>query len=74
MCIRDSHVVDKTTLVELIELPVDMHPWFVGTQAHPEFKSRPDRPSPLYRDFVGAALNREDRVREELQYAPQGAN
>ena len=34
----------------------DLHPWFVGTQAHPEFKSRPNRPSPLYRDFIGAAL------------------
>ena len=50
------HTIDKTRLVEVIELPVDMHPWFVGTQAHPEFKSRPDRPSPLYRDFIGAAL------------------
>ncbi len=50
------HTVGKTTLVEIVELPADMHPWFVGTQAHPEFKSRPNHPSPLYRDFVGAAL------------------
>jgi CTP synthase len=50
------HNVGKTTLVEIIELPTDMHPWFVGTQAHPEFKSRPNNPSPLYRDFIGAAL------------------
>jgi CTP synthase len=50
------HVVGKTTLVEIVELPTDMHPWFVGTQAHPEFKSRPNDPSPLYRDFVGAAI------------------
>jgi CTP synthase len=50
------HTIGKTRLVEVIELPVDMHPWFVGTQAHPEFKSRPNRPSPLYRDFIGAAL------------------
>ncbi|HEY9181224.1 MAG TPA: CTP synthase [Candidatus Baltobacteraceae bacterium] len=64
------HVVGKTTLVEMIELPSDMHPWFVGTQAHPEFKSRPNRPSPLYRDFVGAALSREERNREEQQFAP----
>jgi len=69
------HMVDKTTLVEMIELPADMHPWFLGTQAHPEFKSRPNRPSPLYRDFVGAALAREDRLREEIQYsATTGAN
>ena len=52
------HVVGRTTLVELIELPQSMHPWFVGTQAHPEFKSRPTRSSPLYRDFIGAALER----------------
>jgi CTP synthase len=50
------HTIGKTQLVEMIELPVDMHPWFVGTQAHPEFKSRPNRPSPLYRDFIGAAI------------------
>jgi CTP synthase len=50
------HMVGKTQLVELIELPESMHPWFVGTQAHPEFKSRPNRPAPLYRDFVGAAI------------------
>jgi CTP synthase len=64
------HLVGKTSLVEMIELPGDMHPWFVGTQAHPEFKSRPNRPSPLYRDFVGAALSREERIREEQQFAP----
>jgi CTP synthase len=63
------HVVGKTTLVEMIELPLDLHPWFVGTQAHPEFKSRPNHPSPLYRDFVGAALNREERIREEQEFA-----
>ncbi len=43
-------------LVEFIELPG--HPFWVGTQAHPEFKSRPDRPHPLFREFVGAALAR----------------
>jgi CTP synthase len=41
-------------LVEFIELPG--HPFWVGTQAHPEFKSRPDRPHPLFRELVGAAL------------------
>jgi len=51
------HVVGRTTLVECIELPTSLHPWFVGTQAHPEFKSRPTHPSPLYRDFIGAALH-----------------
>jgi len=41
-------------LVEIIELPD--HPFFVASQFHPEFKSRPLRPQPLFRDFVGAAL------------------
>ncbi|MFA5808823.1 MAG: CTP synthase [Thermoleophilia bacterium] len=40
-------------LVEIVEL--SDHPWFVATQFHPEFKSRPTRPHPLFRDFVGAA-------------------
>ncbi len=43
-------------LVEFIELP--SHPFWVGTQAHPEFKSRPDRPHPLFRELVAAALAR----------------
>ncbi|MGB9859532.1 MAG: CTP synthase [Moorellaceae bacterium] len=41
-------------LVEIIEL--EDHPWFVACQFHPEFKSRPNRPHPLFRDFIGAAL------------------
>jgi len=41
-------------LVEIVEV-VD-HPWYVGTQFHPEFKSRPNRPHPLFRDFVGAVI------------------
>ena len=43
-------------LVEFVELPG--HPFWVGTQAHPEFKSRPDRPAPLFRELIGAALTR----------------
>jgi CTP synthase len=43
-------------LVEFIELPG--HPFWVGTQAHPEFKSRPDRPHPLFRELVAASLGR----------------
>jgi len=42
-------------LVEIIELKD--HPWFVGVQFHPEFKSRPNRPHPLFRDFIGASLD-----------------
>ena len=58
------HTVDKTRLVEVIELPVEMHPWFVATQAHPEFKSRPNRPGPLYRDFIGAAIAHQQRLEQ----------
>ncbi|PWM13297.1 MAG: CTP synthase [Collinsella tanakaei] len=43
-------------LVEMVELPRDVHPWFVATQAHPEFKSRPTRPQPLFREFVRASI------------------
>ena len=45
-------------LVEFIELPPEMHPFFVATQAHPEFKSRPNRPHPLFAAFVEAARQR----------------
>jgi CTP synthase len=45
-------------LVEAIELDSDAHPFFIASQYHPEFKSRPDRPAPLFREFVGAALTR----------------
>ncbi len=43
-------------LVEMIELPVDEHPFFLASQFHPEFKSRPERPAPMFREFVAAAL------------------
>ena len=43
-------------LVEIVELPESEHPWFLGAQFHPEFKSRPTNPQPLFRDFVGAAV------------------
>src|SRR3984885_12560520 len=43
-------------LVEAVELPADLHPFYVASQYHPEFKSRPERPAPLFRAFVGAAL------------------
>jgi CTP synthase len=49
-----SGVSPDHRLVEFIELAE--HPYWVGTQAHPEFKSRPDRPHPLFRDLIGAAL------------------
>jgi CTP synthase len=54
-----SGTFEEGRLVEVIELPD--HPWFVASQFHPEFKSRPTRPAPLFREFVRAAL---DRARE----------
>ena len=65
------HIVGRTSLVEVIELPQTLHPWFVGTQAHPEFLSRPTRPSPLYRDFVGVTLARRNAAAQGS--APDGA-
>lgn len=53
-------------LVEMVELPD--HPWFIASQAHPEFKSRPTRPHPLFRDFVGAAIAYQDAHEDD---APQ---
>ncbi len=43
-------------LVEFVEYSGDVHPFIVGTQAHPELKSRPTRPHPLFAAFIGAAL------------------
>ena len=54
--LRCSGLSPDRRLVEFIEL--EGHPFWVGTQAHPEFKSRPTHPHPLFRDFVGAALER----------------
>lgn len=56
-------------LVEFIEL--EGHPFWVGTQAHPEFKSRPNRPAPLFREFVAAAIDRSSgRNPQLLDVAP----
>ena len=43
-------------LVEIVELPESVHPWFVGVQFHPEFKSRPNHAHKLFRDFIRAAV------------------
>ena len=50
-----SGISPDERIVEMIEL--QNHPWFVATQAHPELKSRPNRPHPLFKDFIGASLN-----------------
>jgi CTP synthase len=54
--LRASGTSPDERLVEVIELAPDAHPFYVASQYHPEFKSRPDRPAPLFREFVGAAL------------------
>ena len=51
-----SGTFQEGRLVEIVELPE--HPWFVASQFHPEFRSRPTRPAPLFREFVAAALER----------------
>jgi CTP synthase len=61
-------------LVEAIELPAEQHPFFVASQYHPEFKSRPERPAPLFREFVGAALEHaESSERVSALEAPAAA-
>jgi CTP synthase len=47
-------------LVEIAELPEAVHPFFVGTQAHPEFRSRPTRAHPLFRAFIAASVRNAD--------------
>ncbi|AEH10555.1 CTP synthase [Candidatus Protofrankia datiscae] len=48
-------------LVEVVELPVEVHPFYVGTQAHPEFRSRPTRAHPLFRALAAAAVTHSER-------------
>ena len=50
-------------LVEFVELPRDVHPYYVATQAHPELRSRPTRPHPLFAGLVGAAIERQRELR-----------
>jgi CTP synthase len=50
-------------LVEYVELPRDVHPFYIGTQAHPELRSRPNKPHPLFRGLIGAALERQQASR-----------
>ncbi len=64
-----SGTFQEGRLVEIVELPD--HPWFVASQFHPEFKSRPTRPAPLFREFVGAALERA-RARAGVQFGATG--
>ena len=65
-----SGTFQEGRLVEIVELPD--HPWFVASQFHPEFKSRPTRPAPLFREFVAAALDRaRTRARRPASKSPR---
>ena len=50
-------------LVEFVELPREVHPYYIATQAHPELRSRPTRPHPLFAGLVGAAIERQRELR-----------
>jgi len=69
--LRISGTSPDGTLVEFVELDPQVHPFFVATQAHPELKSRPTRPHPLFAAFIGAALEyaEADRLPVELTEA-----
>lgn len=56
--LRFSGVSPDSKLVEFVELPADVHPYYVSTQAHPEFKSRPTQAHPLFRGLIKAALSK----------------
>jgi CTP synthase len=66
--LRVSGTSPDERLVEVIEL--DDHPFFVASQYHPEFKSRPERPAPLFRDFVAAALRRVGGQDDSAEVSP----
>jgi CTP synthase len=61
--LRFSGTSPDGNLVEFVELPRDVHPYYVSTQAHPEFKSRPHRAHPLFAGLVGAAIDRQRESR-----------
>jgi CTP synthase len=57
-------------LVEFVELPREVHPYYVSTQAHPELRSRPTRPHPLFAGLVGAAIERQKELRFPIEVEP----
>jgi CTP synthase len=61
--LRISGSTPDGTYVEMVEIPD--HPFFIGCQFHPEFKSKPLEPHPLFRSFIGAAYERRQRVMKE---------
>jgi CTP synthase len=61
--LKFSGISPDRTLVEFVELPRDVHPFYVGTQAHPELRSRPNHAHPLFRGLISAALDRQNASR-----------
>jgi len=71
--LRFSGTSPDGSLVEFIELPADVHPYYVATQAHPEFQSRPDRAHPLFAGLVKAAIDVQKASRLVEVERPKGA-
>jgi CTP synthase len=68
-----SGVSPDNRLVEMVELNEGEHPWYVAAQFHPEFKSRPTKPQPLFREFVRASIANHDGVDRHSIEAPERA-
>ena len=68
--LRLTGTTPDATYVEIVELPPEQHPWFLGCQFHPEFKSKPLEPHPLFRDFVGASYKNRQHQKTEVAHAP----
>ena len=64
-----SGINPERDLVEVVELNKDLHPWFLGCQFHPEFKSRPFDPHPLFVEFVRASIANREKAMEETSNA-----
>ena len=67
-----SAITQREKLTEIVELPRHVHPWFVGVQFHPEFKSTPWGGHPLFTSFIKAALAHQ-QVRSEPEAAVRAA-
>ena len=68
--LRLTGTTPDATYVEIVELSPEEHPWFLGCQFHPEFKSKPLEPHPLFRDFVGASYKHRRAEKGEAAHAP----
>ena len=73
--LRLTGTTPDATYVEIVELSPEEHPWFLGCQFHPEFKSKPLEPHPLFRDFIGASYRNRTAATHQVAHAPitQGA-